>query len=135
MDLILSEEGGKWIVRGIALIIGIISFRWIVRLYGESDGRRGFSLRDFQKLAAFKFFFFGSIYILYIESTRTTVEHKFDAIWLAFMITGLFSVLHMDDVINNIKDLLELMIKLRVGKGKVEQEKEEKKLEDQQPPI
>jgi hypothetical protein len=135
VDLILSEEGGKWIVRGIALIIGIISFRWIVRLYGESDGRRGFSLRDFQKLAAFKFFFFGSIYILYIESTRTTVEHKFDAIWLAFMITGLFSVLHMDDVINNIKDLLELMIKLRVGKGKVEQEKEEKKLEDQQPPI
>ena len=135
MDLILSEEGGKWIVRGIALIIGIISFRWIVRLYGESDGRRGFSLRDFQKLAAFKFFFFGSIYILYIESTRTTVEHKFDAIWLAFMITGLFSVLHMDDVINNIKDLLELMIRLRVGKGKVEQEKEEKKSEDQQPPI
>lgn len=133
MDLILSEEGGKWIVRGIALIIGIISFRWIVRLYGESDGRKGFSLRDFQKLAAFKFFFFGSIYILYIESTRTTVEHKFDAIWLAFMITGLFSVLHMDDVINNIKDLLELMIKLRVGKGKVEQE--EKKSEDQQPPI
>lgn len=121
MDLKLTNETGDWILKAIGFLVAIFSFRWLIKIFSTSDGKPGLSLHDFLKLAAFLLFYVGIIAIFCIEATRTTEYHKFDALWMAFVITGLFSVLHMDDLLDKMKQLLELMIRLRMGeknKGK-----------------
>lgn len=98
---------------GFKILGGILVFFGIRKLFSQADGKKGFSLYDFQKAVAFFFFLGGCVWIMKIESERLTEHHKFDALWMALFITGLFSVLGMDKVPAMFHSLLELIIKLR----------------------
>jgi hypothetical protein len=111
----ITNETGDWILKAMGIVLSLLTFRWLVKLYSHSDGKKGFSMGDFQKLASFIFFYGGCIWILYAEYTRTTIEHKFDIMWLVFMITGLFSVLHMEDMYDKMIKLGELFIRMKIG--------------------
>lgn len=92
---------------------GVLVFLGLRKIFSQADGKKGFSLYDFQKLVAFLFFLGGCIWIMKVESERLTEHHKFDALWMALFITGLFSVLGMDRVPEMLRSLLELIIKLK----------------------
>lgn len=102
---------------GFKILFGLLSLLGLMRLFSQADGKKGFSLYDFKKAVAFLFFLVGCVWILHEESLRTTEYHKFDGIWMAMMITGLFSSLHMEDVLDKMGKLLELMIQLRTKVG------------------
>lgn len=115
----MSDHNQELLLKGIAVVLAFLSFRWIVKIFARTDGKKGLTQSEFLQLAAFVLFYGGIIFILYIEAYRTTVDHKFGDLWLAFMITGLFSVLHMTDVLDKMSRLIELIIKLRLLKGTV----------------
>jgi len=94
-------------VAAVGLLIGI------GRIYARSDGRRGMSLPEFQKMAAFILFYGAIIYMIYKEGNRERVEHIYGDLWMAFMITGLFSALHMDDILVKMTSLIDAIIRLR----------------------
>lgn len=103
---------------GFKLLAVALIFLGLRRLFSQSDGKRGFSLMDFQKLTAYGLFVWAFVYILVAERNRTEgTPHIFDSIWLAFIITGLFTVLHMDHILDKMGKLLELLIQLRSKVG------------------
>lgn len=95
------------VVALIGLMIGI------ARIYARSDGKRGMSLPEFQKMAAFILFYGAIIYMIYKEGNRERVEHIYGDLWMAFMITGLFSALHMDEILIKMTSLIDAIIRLR----------------------
>lgn len=115
----MSDHNQELLLKGIAVVLAFLSFRWIVKIFARSDGKKGLTQAEFLQLAAFVLFYGGIVFILYIEAYRETPEHRFDNLWLAFMITGLFSVLHMTDALDKMSKLIELIIKLRLLKGTV----------------
>lgn len=100
-----DNHSGFWItVAGI--IISIVSFRWLMNIFSKEDGKKGLSFREFQRLAAFILFYGGIIYMLYNETNRTTEYHLYNDFWMAMWITGLFSCLHMDDILEKATRLI-----------------------------
>ena len=112
MDPVVDHSSTKQIL---LWILGIITFGWIARIYSKSDGKKGMSKEDFQKFLALIIFVGAFVWIMYAEFVRTTVYHTYDGTWMAMVITGLFSVLHMERVIELMIKLLEVIIRLRTG--------------------
>jgi hypothetical protein len=116
----MTNETGDTILKVTGLILAFFTFRWIYKIFSRTDGKRGMTQEEFLKLASFILFYGGIIFILYVEAYRETVEHRFGDFWLAFMITGLFSVLHMTDVIDKMSNLIDLLIRLKTKVSKTE---------------
>lgn len=104
-----------WIYKGLIFIASILGLRWIYRIFARQDGDPKMSLREFQQLAAFVLFYGSYIYIIITEANRTTEAHVFDGTWFAMVITGLFTVLHMEDILDKVKALIEAMIRFRTS--------------------
>jgi len=113
LDFNLDNEKGDIILKIVGAILAFFSFRWVIKIFSSTDGKKGLSKDEFLKLAAFVLFYGGIIFILIIEAFRKTEYHVFGDFWLAFMITGLFSVLHMTDVLDKMSGLITLLIQLR----------------------
>lgn len=109
----MTNETNDMILKIIGAILAFFTFRWVIKIFSREDGKKGMSKDEFLKLAAFVLFFGGIIFMLIIEGLRTTEYHIFDPIWVAFFITGLFSVLHMTDVLDKMSKFLELLIRLK----------------------
>jgi len=98
---------------GFKILIGIISFLGLRKVFSQSDGKPGFSHHDFKTMFAFALFVWAFIYVMVKEGSRSHEYPLYSDTLMAFIITGLFSVLHMDKVLLIFKDLLTLLIQLR----------------------
>lgn len=102
----------------VLIILGVFfaffSFRWFFRLLGMSDGKAGFSHKDFKNFISLAFFLWAAIYIIVKEANRpSNSEHIFSDMWLAFVFCGLLYVLSMEYVFDKFADILKLLIDLR----------------------
>lgn len=97
-------------------ILGLVGLKFVYSVFAGSDGKKGMSYRDFQRFFSFFLFVGAFIFILKTEAERTSIEHKFGEMWFAMIITGLFSVLHMDQLLDRVTLLIEALVKLRSGR-------------------
>jgi len=116
----------NWIIIILGSIFAFLSFRWLFKLLGMSDGKAGFSLKDFKHLLSLSFFLWASVYIIVKEANRPqNSEHIFSEMWLAFVFCGLLYVLSMEFVFEKFAEVLKLMIDLRTKKTTITNETSE----------
>lgn len=116
----------NWILIIVGGIITFLSFRWFFRLLSTSDGKAGFSFKDFKNIISLAFFLWASVYIIVKEANRPqNSEHIFSEFWLAFVFCGLLYVLSMEMVFDKFAEVLKLLIELRVKRSSVTHETSE----------
>lgn len=104
----------NWILIILGAILAFFSFRWLYRILSASDGKEGFSFKDFKNLLSLSFFLWASVYIIVKEANRPqNTEHIFSEMWLAFVFCGLLYVLSMEFVFDKFAEILKLLIDLR----------------------
>lgn len=104
----------NWIITIISAVLAFFTFRWLYKLLSLSDGKEGFSFKDFKNLLSLVFFLWASIYIIVKEANRPqNSEHIFSEMWLAFVFCGLLYVLSMEYVFDKFAEILKLLIDLR----------------------
>lgn len=104
----------NWILIILSAIFAFFTLRWLLKLFGMSDGKAGFSFRDFKNLLSLSFFLWASIFIIVKEANRpANSEHIFSEMWLAFVFCGLLYVLSMEFVFDKFAEILKLLIDLR----------------------
>jgi len=112
-----------WLLIVLTSIAGFFSMRWFFKLLGMSDGKDGFSFKDFKNIISLAFFLWASVYIIVKEANRTAnTEHIFSEFWLAFVFCGLLYVLSMEYVFDKFAEVLKLLIELRARKTSVTHE-------------
>lgn len=117
------NENTNWLLIIIGAIVTFFSFRWFFKILGMSDGKDGFSFRDFKNIISLAFFLWAAVYIIVKEANRPqNSEHIFSEFWLAFVFCGLLYVLSMEYVFDKFAELLKLLIELRVKRSSITHE-------------
>jgi predicted Co/Zn/Cd cation transporter (cation efflux family) len=98
---------------GFKILGAVLIFLGLRKVFSQSDGKKGFSHFDFKTLFAFGLFVWAFIYVMVKEGNRTHEYSLYSDTLMAFIITGLFSVLHMERIITIFKDILQLLIQLK----------------------
>ncbi len=109
----MNDKSG-WLIIVLTSIVGFFSLRWLFKILSMSDGKDGFSFRDFKNIISLVFFLWASVYIIVKEANRPqNTEHIFSEFWLAFVFCGLLYVLSMEYVFDKFAEVLKLLIDLR----------------------
>jgi hypothetical protein len=98
---------------GFKILGAVVIFFGLKKVFSQADGKRGFSVTDLQKATTYILFVWAFVYMIVAERGRDHEWHIFDDLWMAFVITGLFSALALDKILENMSRLIELIIQLR----------------------
>lgn len=108
-----------WIV-GIAVGVLVI-IRWVIKIFALEDGDKKLNIIEFRKATAYLLFVWAFVYIIIKEANRAIPpdcgEHIFSETWIFFIITGLLTVLALENIFDTLKSLLELGIRFKTGKS------------------
>lgn len=97
----------------IGVLVTLLSFRWLVKIFGGKDGLNEYELK---KLVAFLFFISLASWMTYKEGERLDLSHEvYGTAWLAIVFGALLTVLHLDTALDKIARIVEALAKLRTG--------------------
>lgn len=84
----------------------------IARIYKGTDGK--FSQVEFGRFSGFLFFMWAGWYVITKEGTRPSgTEHVFSEMWVFLIFSSMITVLSLDEVLNKLRDILELIVRFR----------------------
>lgn len=102
---------GEWILKIAGIILGIITFRWIVTIFKGKD--QIMSVNEFLKMLGVLFFLIASGYMIYKEGNRTIPDQVYGPAYIAIVFGSLLTVLHLEKGLDLIIQILEKLIDLK----------------------